>query len=51
MRDIETEEYENINLIKNAFYESAKIFNFKIMEPSPLELLSTLESKSGSRNN
>jgi histidyl-tRNA synthetase len=48
MRDIETDEYENINLIKNAFYESAKIFNFKTMEPSPLELLSTLESKSGS---
>jgi histidyl-tRNA synthetase len=48
MRDIETEEYENINLIKNAFFESAKIFNFKVMEPSPLELLSTLESKSGS---
>ena len=48
MRDMETEEYENINLIKNAFFESAKIFNFKIMEPSPLELLSTLESKSGS---
>lgn len=48
MRDLETEEYENINLIKNAFFESAKIFNFKVMEPSPLELLSTLESKSGS---
>lgn len=47
MRDIETEEYDSINLIKNAFYDSAKIFNFKIMEPSPLELLSTLESKSG----
>jgi histidyl-tRNA synthetase len=47
MRDIETEEYEIINLIRNAFYDSAKIFNFKIMEPSPLELLSTLESKSG----
>ncbi len=47
MRDIETEEYENINTIKNAFYDSVRIFNFKIMEPSPLELLSTLESKSG----
>ena len=47
MRDIETEECENIILIKNAFYESAKVFNFNIMEPSPLELLSTLESKSG----
>ena len=47
MRDIETDEYESISLIKNAFYESAKVFNFNIMEPSPLELLSTLESKSG----
>lgn len=47
MRDIESEEYENIQIIKNAFFESAKVFNFMIMEPSPLELLSTLESKSG----
>lgn len=47
MRDLEPEEFENINLIRNAFVESAKIFNFTIMEPSPLELLSTLESKSG----
>ncbi len=47
MRDIETDEFENINLIKNVFYESTKVFNFKTMEPSPLELLSTLESKSG----
>lgn len=47
MRDLEPEEYDNINLIKNAFIETAKIFNFKLMEPSPLELLSTLESKSG----
>lgn len=47
MRDVEPEEYKNINLVKNAFIESAKIFNFRIMEPSPLELLSTLEAKSG----
>ena len=47
MRDIETEEFENINLIRNAFFELAKCFNFRVMEPSPLELLSTLESKSG----
>jgi len=47
MRDIEAEEFENINLIRNAFFELAKRFNFKVMEPSPLELLSTLESKSG----
>ncbi len=47
MRDIESEEFENINLIRNAFFELAKRFNFKVMEPTPLELLSTLESKSG----
>lgn len=47
MRDIESNEFENINLIRNTFIESAKIFNFMIMEPSPLELLSTLEAKSG----
>jgi histidyl-tRNA synthetase len=47
MRDLDVEEYENIVFVKNAFFETAKTFNFKIMEPSPLELLSTLESKSG----
>jgi histidyl-tRNA synthetase len=47
MRDLEPEEFENINFIRNTFIESARIFNFTIMEPSPLELLSTLESKSG----
>ncbi len=47
MRDLEPEEFKNINLIRNTFIESARIFNFIIMEPSPLELLSTLESKSG----
>ena len=47
MRDIESNEFENINLIRNTFIESAKIFDFMIMEPSPLELLSTLEAKSG----
>ena len=45
MRDIETEEFENINLIRNAFFELAKCFNFSVMEQSLLELLSTLESK------
>jgi histidyl-tRNA synthetase len=47
MRDLDEEEYNNIVFVKNAFFETAKIFNFKIMEPSPLELFSTLESKSG----
>lgn len=47
MRDIEPNEYQEITLIRNAFIESVRIFNFNLMEPSPLELLSTLESKSG----
>lgn len=47
MRDVEPNEFENINFIRNTFIESAKIFNFLIMEPSPLELLTTLEAKSG----
>lgn len=47
MRDVEPAEFENINFIRNTFIESAKIFNFLVMEPSPLELLTTLEAKSG----
>ena len=47
MRDLEPDEYEDMNVIRNAFIESARIFNFMLMEPSPLELLSTLEAKSG----
>lgn len=47
MRDIESDEFENINFVRNTFIESAKIFNFSIMEPSALELLTTLEAKSG----
>ena len=47
MRDLEPDEYKDINVIRNAFIESARIFNFMLMEPSPLELLSTLEAKSG----
>src|ERR1044072_5911861 len=47
MRDLEPDEYKDINVIRNAFIDSARIFNFMLMEPSPLELLSTLETKSG----
>ena len=47
MRDLEPDEYKDINVIRNTFIESARIFNFMLMEPSPLELLSTLEAKSG----
>jgi histidyl-tRNA synthetase len=48
MRDLEQEELYNINYIEEKFLETATLFNFKIMEPSPIEMLSTLETKSGS---
>ena len=47
MRDIESEELHNINYIKEKFIETAHLFNFKLMEPSPLETLTTLEAKAG----
>lgn len=47
MRDIEFEESRYIELMRQKFVDSAQRFNFNFMEPSPLELLSTLEAKSG----
>ncbi len=47
MRDIEDEEYMLIEHARDRFIESAKLFNFSMVEPSPIELLSTLEAKSG----
>ena len=47
MRDLEQEELYHINYIEEKFLETATLFNFKIMEPSPIEMLSTLETKSG----
>ena len=36
-----------INYIKEKFYETIASYNFQVIEPSPIELLSTLEAKSG----
>jgi histidyl-tRNA synthetase len=47
MRDIEPEELYNINYIKEKFTETTHLFNFNLMEPSPLETLATLEAKAG----
>lgn len=47
MRDLEPKEYRMIELIRNKFFETTELFNFNIMEPSPIESLSTLEAKSG----
>ncbi|MGH9909666.1 MAG: ATP phosphoribosyltransferase regulatory subunit, partial [Nitrososphaerales archaeon] len=47
MRDVEPEEYQTIELIKQKFFATADLFGFNAMEPSPIESLSTLEAKSG----
>ncbi|MEM2139752.1 histidine--tRNA ligase [Nitrososphaera sp.] len=47
MRDVEPEDLDGINYVRDRFFETARLFNFKMMEPTPIELLSTLEAKSG----
>ncbi len=47
MRDIEFEESKYIELMRQKFMDAAQRYNFNFMEPSPLEMLSTLEAKSG----
>ena len=47
MRDFQYEELRNISFIRDKFVETAEIFDFNQIEPSTLELLSTLEAKSG----
>ena len=47
MRDISQEDVFYINYIKDKFYETIASYNFQVIEPSPIELLSTLEAKSG----
>lgn len=47
MRDIDSEEFERINHVREKFIESARLFNFTLMEPSTLETVETLEAKGG----
>jgi histidyl-tRNA synthetase len=47
MRDMSQEDVFYINYIKEKFYETIAPYNFQVIEPSPIELLSTLEAKSG----
>ncbi len=47
MRDVEPDDLDGIDYVRDRFIETAGLFNFKMMEPSPIELLSTLEAKSG----
>lgn len=47
IRDLDPVEYANINYVRDTFFEVARLFNFQLTEPSPLEMLTTLEIKSG----
>jgi histidyl-tRNA synthetase len=47
MRDLDPEAYANINHIRDKFFEIVRLFNFQPTEPSPVEMLATLEAKSG----
>jgi len=47
MKDLQYEELRNISFMRDKFVETAEIFDFNLIEPSTLELLSTLEAKSG----
>src|SRR5215469_2168571 len=47
MRDIESNELLGVKYIKEKFDETARLFNFVAIEPSPSEMLATLEAKAG----
>lgn len=47
LRDISPEESESSEIIRNAFVDTCRLFDYKLMEPSSLEILQTLEAKSG----
>lgn len=47
MRDIESKESSTIEYVRQKFIETSNLFGFQFMEPSPIELLSVIEAKSG----
>jgi len=49
IRDIEPDEFDLHLKVRRAFEEVARAYNFKLMEPGPLESLSVLRAKSGSQ--
>jgi len=48
MKDFEYKENANIEHIRNHFKKLSDLYGFSFMDPSPIELLSVLETKSGS---
>ncbi|MEM3007584.1 MAG: histidine--tRNA ligase [Candidatus Nitrosotenuis sp.] len=47
MKDFESDEQSQIEFIRQKFLEICKTFAFRFMEPSPIELVSVIEAKSG----
>ena len=47
MKDFDGAENESIEYIRSHFKELSNLYGFSFMDPSPIELLSTLETKSG----
>ncbi|MCX8192068.1 MAG: ATP phosphoribosyltransferase regulatory subunit, partial [Nitrososphaerales archaeon] len=47
MRDLDPETYLLIEKVRSVFMDVCRLYDFKIMEPSPIELVSTLKMKSG----
>jgi len=47
MKDFDRDEMIKIEFVREIFLKTAKAFAFNFMEPSPIELLSVLEAKSG----
>ncbi|HEV2192085.1 MAG TPA: histidine--tRNA ligase [Nitrosopumilaceae archaeon] len=47
MRDIEFQEASKIEYVRQKFIQTSNIFGFYFMEPSPIELVSVIETKSG----
>jgi len=47
MKDFEGEENTNIEHVRSHFKKLSNLYGFSFMDPSPIELLSTLETKSG----
>lgn len=47
LRDIPPEDQEASEVIRSTFTETCRLFDYRLMEPSSLELLETLEAKSG----
>jgi histidyl-tRNA synthetase len=47
MRDIEPNEFELYEKVRNVFFEVCRLYDFKVMEPSPIESIEVLEAKTG----